>query len=95
MANNGNDKAIRLGKKNTTRNEFIWLFCETTFAKNYIELQTLYSILNGHHLPSIDKLEVISRALHLSIDALLDIEVKHFPQYFSNTTTSWKNHMRN
>ncbi len=44
-----------------------------------IELQTLYSILNGHHQASVEKLRAISNELHLSIDALLDIEVNTFP----------------
>ncbi len=46
-----------------------------------IELQTLYSILNGHHLPSIEKLHLICSELQLSVDALLDLEVNTFPIY--------------
>ncbi len=79
MANNGNDKAIRLGKKiRHVMNSYGYTVKELS-KKTEIELQTLYSILNGHHLPSIDKLESISQTLHLSIDALLDIEVNTFP----------------
>ncbi|MCF6270352.1 MAG: helix-turn-helix domain-containing protein [Melioribacteraceae bacterium] len=79
MANNGNDKAIRLGKKiRHVMNSFGFTVKQLSI-KTDIELQTLYSILNGHHLPSIDKLEGISKVLHLSIDALLDIEVNTFP----------------
>lgn len=46
-----------------------------------IEMQTLYSIINGHHQPSIDKLESICKALQISVDTLLDIEVNTFPVY--------------
>lgn len=46
-----------------------------------IELQTLYSIINGHQQPSVDKLENICKALQISVDALLDIEVNTFPVY--------------
>ncbi len=79
MANNGTDKAVRLGKKiRHVMNSFGYTVKQLS-QKTSIELQTLYSILNGHHLPSIDKLEEISKVLHLSIDALLDIEVNTFP----------------
>ncbi len=79
MANNGTDKAVRLGKKiRHVMNSFGFTVKQLS-QKTSIELQTLYSILNGHHLPSIDKLEEISKVLHLSIDALLDIEVNTFP----------------
>ena len=79
MANNGTDKAVRLGKKiRHVMNSFGYTVKQLS-QKTSIELQTLYSILNGHHLPSIDKLESISKILHLSIDALLDIEVNTFP----------------
>ncbi len=79
MANNGNDKAIRLGKKiRHVMNSFGYTVKQLS-QKTDIELQTLYSILNGHHLPSIDKLEELSKVLSLSIDALLDIEVNTFP----------------
>ena len=79
MANNGTDKAVRLGKKiRHVMNSFGYTVKQLS-KKTSIELQTLYSILNGHHLPSIDKLESISKILHLSIDALLDIEVNTFP----------------
>ncbi len=37
--------------------------------------------MNGHHNPSIEKLELIAKELQLSIDALLDIEVNTFPIY--------------
>jgi len=79
MANNGHDKAIRLGKKiRHVMNSFGYTVKQLS-QKTDIELQTLYSILNGHHLPSIDKLEELSKVLSLSIDALLDIEVNTFP----------------
>lgn len=41
--------------------------------------QTLYSIMNGHQSPSLDKIERIANELHISIDYLLDIEVTSLP----------------
>ena len=49
--------------------------------KTEIESQTLYSIINGHHQASVEKLEAICKALHISMDALLDLEVNTFPHY--------------
>ncbi|MBU0474367.1 MAG: helix-turn-helix domain-containing protein [Bacteroidetes bacterium] len=46
-----------------------------------IELNTLYSIINGHQQPSVDKLERICSTLQISMDALLDLEVNTFPVY--------------
>ena len=57
MANNVNDKAIRLGKKIRHVMNSFGFSVKQLSQKTDIELQTLYSILNGHHLPSIDKLE--------------------------------------
>ena len=79
MANNNNNKAERLGKKIRHAMNAYGYTVKQLSKKTNIELQTLYSILNGHHLPSIDKLESLSKVLHLSIDALLDIEVNTFP----------------
>jgi transcriptional regulator with XRE-family HTH domain len=79
------DKAIRLGKKIRHAMNSYGYTVKQLASKTKIELQTLYSILNGHHLPSIDKLEAISKELHLSIDALLDIEVNTFPIFSSPT----------
>jgi len=44
-----------------------------------IGVRTLYSILNGHHLASPEKLRRICEALHISLDTLLDLEVNSFP----------------
>jgi len=82
MANN-NNKAERLGKKIRHAMNAYGYTVKQLAEKTNIELQTLYSILNGHHLPSIDKLELLSKVLHLSIDALLDIEVNTFPIFTS------------
>ena len=46
-----------------------------------IELNTLYSIINGHQQPSVEKLERICTTLQISMDSLLDIEVNTFPVY--------------
>lgn len=46
-----------------------------------IELNTLYSIINGHQQPSVEKLERICTTLQISMDALLDLEVNTFPVY--------------
>ncbi len=81
MANN--NKAERLGKKIRHAMNAYGYTVKQLAGETNIELQTLYSILNGHHLPSIDKLESLSKVLHLSIDALLDIEVNTFPIFSS------------
>ena len=47
-------------------------------AKSGIGVSTVYSILNGHQLPSIDKLRQLCKVLNLSIDWLLDIESDSF-----------------
>jgi transcriptional regulator with XRE-family HTH domain len=81
MTETAQEKASRIGKKiRETMNQF-GISVKELSAKTGIELQTLYSILNGHHQASVEKLEAISRALHLSIDALLDLEVNTFPIY--------------
>jgi transcriptional regulator with XRE-family HTH domain len=75
------DKSLQLGKKIretlTSYNMSIKELSESTG----IQLQTLYSIINGHHQVSLEKLRLISKVLHLSIDALLDIDVNTFPMY--------------
>lgn len=47
-------------------------------ANSGIGVSTVYSILNGHQLPSVDKLRQVCRALNLSVDWLLDIESDSF-----------------
>lgn len=47
-------------------------------AKSGIGVSTVYSILNGHQLPSLDKMRKICRVLNLSVDWLLDIESDSF-----------------
>ncbi len=80
MAENGNnEKAIRIGKKIRDTMKQFGISVKELSQKTGIELQTLYSILNGHHQASVEKLEAISRELQLSIDALLDLEVNTFP----------------
>lgn len=57
-------------------------------AKTGIELQTLYSILNGHHQPSLKKMEAICATLQISLDSLLDLEVNTYfiyPQEYEAT----------
>lgn len=46
-----------------------------------ISVRTLYSILNGHHLASPEKLRAICQALHMSLDALFDLECNVFPLF--------------
>lgn len=43
-----------------------------------IGVRTIYSILNGHQLPSIDKLRRICSALNISVDWLFEIESDSF-----------------
>ena len=47
-------------------------------AKSGIGVSTVYSILNGHQLPSLDKLRQLAGVLNLSVDWLLDIESDSF-----------------
>lgn len=47
-------------------------------AQSGIGVSTVYSILNGHQLPSLDKLRQLCRVLNLSIDWLLDIDSDSF-----------------
>ena len=47
-------------------------------ARSGIGVSTVYSILNGHQLPSLEKLQQLCRVLNLSIDWLLDIESDSF-----------------
>ncbi|QDS98231.1 helix-turn-helix domain-containing protein [Adhaeretor mobilis] len=47
-------------------------------AQSGIGVSTVYSILNGHQLPSLDKIRQLCRVLNLSVDWLLDIESDSF-----------------
>lgn len=47
-------------------------------AQSGIGVSTVYSILNGHQLPSLDKMRQLCRVLNLSVDWLLDIESDSF-----------------
>ncbi len=73
----------KLGKKIRQAMNSYKMSVKELASRTGIELQTLYSILNGHHHASVEKLSAISRELHLSIDALLDIEVNTFPIFSS------------
>ena len=46
--------------------------------KSGIGVSTVYSILNGHQLPSLDKMRQLCKVLNLSVDWLLDIESDSF-----------------
>lgn len=46
-----------------------------------IGVRTIYSFLNGHHMPSPEKLSRICQALHISMDELFNIEVNSFPLF--------------
>ncbi len=72
-------KENKIGKKiKDTLNAF-GITVKELSRKTGIEAQTLYSIINGHHQASVEKLEKICKTLHLSMDALLDMEVNTFP----------------
>jgi transcriptional regulator with XRE-family HTH domain len=73
------ERDLRIGKKIRDTMKAYGISVKELAQRTGIELQTLYSILNGHHKPSVEKLEAISKVLQLSIDALLDIEVNTFP----------------
>ena len=81
MTETAQEKAARIGKKIRETMTQFGITVKELSKKTGIELQTLYSILNGHHQASVEKLEAISRVLHSSIDALLDLEVNTFPIY--------------
>lgn len=74
-------KNNKIGKKIKDHLNTFGISVKTLSQKTGIELQTLYSILNGHHQASVDKLESICKTLQISMDALLDIEVNTFPIY--------------
>lgn len=74
-------RAVKIGKKIRESMKIQNISVKELTRLTSIEQQTLYSILNGHHQASIDKLELISKALQLSIDSILDIEVNTFPLY--------------
>jgi transcriptional regulator with XRE-family HTH domain len=76
---NGEDKKI--GKKIRETMNAYKITVKELSSRTGIEQQTLYSILNGHHQASLEKLVLISHELKLSIDALLDLEVNTFPIY--------------
>ncbi len=74
-----NERNNKIGKKiRDTMNSF-GISVKELSRKTGIEIQTLYSILNGHHSPSVEKLEAICKALQISMDSLLDLEVNTFP----------------
>jgi transcriptional regulator with XRE-family HTH domain len=74
-------KSIKLGKKIRDAMNLQNISVKELSQRTGIELQTLYSILNGHHQPSVEKLQIICSELQLSVDALLDLEVNTFPIY--------------
>jgi len=70
-----------IGKKIKDNMNALGISVKELSLRTKIEQQTLYSIINGHHQASVDKLEAICRELQISMDALLDIEVNTFPHY--------------
>lgn len=80
-----NERNNKIGKKiRDTMNSF-GISVKELSRKTGIEVQTLYSILNGHHSPSVEKLEAICKALQISMDSLLDLEVNTFPIFRAST----------
>jgi len=75
------EKNNKIGKKIRDNLSALGISVKELSKQTGIELQTLYSVLNGHHQASVDKLESICRELHMSMDGLLDIEVNTFPHY--------------
>ncbi len=74
-------KENKIGKKiKDTLNSF-GISVQELSRQTGIEPQTLYSIVNGHHQASVEKLEKICKVLHISLDALLDLDVNTFPIY--------------
>ncbi len=74
-------KGNKIGNKIKDHMQSFGITVKELSHRTGIEIPTLYSILNGHHQPSIDKLGIICKELRISIDALLDIEVNTLPIY--------------
>lgn len=74
-------KSNKISKKIKDHLNIYGITAKGLAEKTGIELNTLYSIINGHQQPSVEKLERICSTLQISIDALLDLEVNTFPVY--------------
>ena len=74
-----NERNNKIGKKIRDTMNAYGVSVKELSRKTGIEPQTLYSILNGHHRASVEKLEAICKALQISMDSLLDLEVNTFP----------------
>ncbi len=70
-----------VGKKIRRAMNDLGLSVKELSAKTGIQPQTLYSILNGHHEPSPEKVRAICEALQLSMDSLYDLQANVFPIY--------------
>jgi transcriptional regulator with XRE-family HTH domain len=70
-----------IGKKIKDNLKAFGMSVKELSQKTEIEVHTLYSIMNGHHQASMEKLDAICKTLHISMDALLDLEVNTFPHY--------------
>ncbi|MBC8186039.1 helix-turn-helix transcriptional regulator [candidate division KSB1 bacterium] len=75
------EKLLAMGKKlRQTMNE-LSISVKELAEKTGMPSQTIYSILNGHHRPSPEKLKAMCNVLHLSMDSLFDLETNAFPIY--------------
>jgi transcriptional regulator with XRE-family HTH domain len=81
MSRNKNKKTGVVGKKIRRAMNDLGFTVKELAAQTGIQPQTLYSILNGHHDPSPEKVRALCEALHLSMDSLYDLEANVFPIY--------------
>ncbi|NOY78725.1 MAG: helix-turn-helix transcriptional regulator [Calditrichaeota bacterium] len=76
-----NDHSIVIGKKIRRAMNDLNITVKELSAQTGIQPQTIYSILNGHHQASPEKMQSICRVLHLSMDSLFDLDTNVFPIY--------------
>ena len=74
-------KLIAMGKKLRQTMKELSISVKGLAEKTGMRPQTIYSVLNGHHRPSPEKLKAMCNVLHLSMDSLFDLETNAFPIY--------------
>jgi len=81
--NAGSDKPRSgvIGKKIRRAMNDLGVSVKELSAKTGIPAQTIYSIVNGHHEPSPEKVRAICQVLQLSMDSLYDLDTNVFPIY--------------
>lgn len=75
------EKLLAMGKKLRQSMNELSITVKQLAEKTGMPSQTIYSVLNGHHRPSPEKLKAMCDVLHLSMDSLFDLETNAFPIY--------------